>query len=188
MHWARALESAGAHVIYGVPALKVHAKVALVVKKVGDKLTEYVHLSTGNYNTASAKIYTDISLFTSNQAISNDVVKLFHSLSTGSSHKTRLDTLCVAPTQIKSKLLELIKTESSFGAEGRIILKANAIVDTDVIKALYEALKAGVQIDLIVRGVCCLRPAVKGMSDNIRVRSIIGKYLEHARSLLFRSR
>ena len=103
LHWARALESAGAHVIYGVPALKVHAKVALVVKKVGDKLTEYVHLSTGNYNTASAKIYTDISLFTSNQAISNDVVKLFHSLSTGSSHKTRLDTLCVAPTQIKVK-------------------------------------------------------------------------------------
>lgn len=185
LHWARALESAGAHVIYGVPGLKVHAKVALVIKKMGDKLTEYVHLSTGNYNTASAKIYTDISLFTSNQAISNDVVKLFHSLSTGSSHKTELDTLRVAPTQIKPQILDLIKAESTHGKDGRIILKANAIVDTDVIRALYGASKAGVQIDLIIRGVCCLRPGVKGMSENIRVHSIIGKYLEHARIYYF---
>lgn len=185
LHWARALESAGAHVIYGVPGLKVHAKVALVIKKVGDKLTEYVHLSSGNYNTASAKIYTDISLFTINKNISNDVIKLFHSLSTGSSHKTELQTLCVAPTQIKQKLLELIRIESSFGKEGRIILKTNALVDQDVIKALYEASKVGVQIDLIVRGICCLRPGVKGMSENIRVVSIIGKYLEHARIYYF---
>lgn len=185
LHWAKALESAGAHVIYGVPGLKVHAKVALVIKKIGDRLIEYVHLSTGNYNTASAKIYTDISLFTANADIANDVIKLFHSLSTGSSYKTELKTLCVAPTQIKPKLLELIKAESKYGKEGRIILKANAIVDEDVILALYEASKAGVQIDLIIRGICCLRPGVKGMSENIRVFSIIGKYLEHARIYYF---
>ena len=185
LHWARALESAGAHVIYGVPGLKVHAKVALVIKKVGDRLSEYVHLSTGNYNAASAKIYTDISLFTINKDISNDIIKFFHSLSTGSSHKTKLSTLCVAPTQIKPKILELIKAESAHGKEGRIILKANAVVDEDVIKALYAASKAGVQIDLIVRGICCLRPGVKGLSENIRVYSIIGKYLEHARIYYF---
>lgn len=185
LHWARALESAGAHVIYGVPGLKVHAKIALVIKKVGDKLTEYVHLSTGNYNTASAKIYTDISLLTVNKDIGNDAIKFFHSLSTGSSHKSKLQTLFTAPTQIKPKILELIKAESTFGKEGRIILKANALVDTDVIDALYVASKAGVQIDLIIRGVCCLRPNVKGLSDNIRVFSIIGKYLEHARIYYF---
>ncbi|MGX2971272.1 RNA degradosome polyphosphate kinase [Helicobacter sp. T3_23-1059] len=185
LHWARALESAGAHVIYGVPGLKVHAKIALVIKKVGDKLTEYVHLSTGNYNTASAKIYTDISLLTINKDIGNDAIKFFHSLSTGSSYKSKLQTLFTAPTQIKPKILELIKAESSFGKEGRIILKANALVDTDVIDALYVASKAGVQIDLIIRGVCCLRPNVKGLSENIRVFSIIGKYLEHARIYYF---
>lgn len=185
LHWAKALESAGAHVIYGVPGLKVHAKVALVIKKVGEQLSEYVHLSTGNYNTASAKIYTDISFFTANRAIANDVIKLFHSLSTGSSYTTELKTLFVAPTQIKSKLLELIKAESKFGKDGRIILKANAIVDEDVILALYEASKAGVQIDLIIRGVCCLRPGIKDLSENIRVFSIIGKYLEHARIYYF---
>ena len=185
LHWARALESAGAHIIYGVPGLKVHAKIALVIKKVGDKLTEYVHLSTGNYNTASAKIYTDISLLTTNKDISSDAIKFFHSLSTGSSHKSKLQTLFTAPTQIKPKILELIKAESTFGKEGRIILKANALVDTDVIDALYVASKAGVQIDLIIRGICCLRPNVKGLSDNIRVFSIIGKYLEHARIYYF---
>lgn len=185
LHWAKALESAGAHVIYGVPRLKVHAKVALVIKKIGDSLSQYVHLSTGNYNTASAKIYTDISLFTANEDIANDVIKLFHSLSTGSSYQTKLETLCVAPTQIKSKLLDLIKAESKFGKEGRIILKANAIVDEDIILALYEASNAGVKIDLIIRGICCLRPGIKGMSENIHVFSIVGKYLEHARIYYF---
>ncbi|PAF47667.1 RNA degradosome polyphosphate kinase [Helicobacter sp. 12S02232-10] len=185
LHWAKALESAGAHVIYGVPGLKVHAKVALVIKKVGDKLKEYVHLSTGNYNVASAKIYTDVSLFTSNKEIANDVIKLFHSLSTGTSHKTELNALCVAPVQIKPKIISLIENEIKHGSKGRIILKANALVDADIIRCLYRASEAGVKIDLIIRGICCLRPNVKGFSENIRVFSIIGKYLEHARIYYF---
>ncbi|PAF43909.1 RNA degradosome polyphosphate kinase [Helicobacter sp. 11S03491-1] len=186
LHWAKALESAGAHVIYGVPKLKVHAKVALVIKKIGDKLHEYVHLSTGNYNSISAKIYTDVSLFTSNKEIANDVIKLFHSLSTGTSHKTELNVLCLAPLQIKSKILSLIENEIAQATEGRIILKANSLVDADIIKSLYKASRAGVKIDLIIRGICCLRPGVKGFSENIRVFSIIGKYLEHARIYYFK--
>lgn len=186
LHWAKALESAGAHVIYGVPGLKVHAKVALVIKKVDDKLKEYVHLSTGNYNSTSGKIYTDVSVFTSNKDIANDAIKLFHSLSTGTSYKTELDVLCVAPKQIKPKIIELIENEIIHGMEGRIILKANALVDSDVIKMLYKASNAGVKIDLIIRGVCCLRPGVKGISENIRVFSIVGKYLEHARIYYFK--
>ncbi|PAF46634.1 RNA degradosome polyphosphate kinase [Helicobacter sp. 12S02634-8] len=185
LHWAKALESAGAHVIYGVPGLKVHAKVALVIKQSGDKLKEYVHLSTGNYNSASAKIYTDVSLFTSNKNIANDVIKLFHSLSTGTSYKTELNALCVAPAQIKPKLIALIEQEIKQGARGRIILKANALVDTDIISWLYKASQAGVKIDLLIRGICCLKPSLKGVSENIRVFSIVGKYLEHARIYYF---
>nr|QGT50072.1 polyphosphate kinase [uncultured Helicobacter sp.] len=186
LHWAHSLESAGAHVIYGVPGLKVHAKIALVIKKIGNTLKEYVHLSTGNYNPSTAKIYTDVSLLTSNHDFAKDAIKLFHSLSTGSSYRTKLDSLYIAPTQIKLKILELIDNETKMGAEGRIIMKANAFVDIDVIKALYKASTAGVKIDLIVRGVCCLRPGVKGVSENIRVFSIVGKYLEHARIYHFK--
>lgn len=186
LHWAHSLESAGAHVIYGVPGLKVHAKIALVIKKIGNTLKEYVHLSTGNYNPSTAKIYTDVSLLTSNHNFAKDAIKLFHSLSTGSSYRTKLDSLYIAPTQIKLKILELIDNETKIGAEGRIIMKANAFVDIDVIKALYKASTAGVKIDLIVRGVCCLRPGVKGVSENIRVFSIVGKYLEHARIYHFK--
>ncbi|PAF41747.1 RNA degradosome polyphosphate kinase [Helicobacter sp. 11S02596-1] len=185
LHWARALESAGAHVIYGVPGLKVHAKVALVIKKVGDKLKEYVHLSTGNYNSVTAKIYTDVSLFTADKEIANDVIKLFHSLSTGTSHKTELNALRVAPLQIKPKIIAMIENEIKHAQKGRIILKANALVDADIISWLYRASCAGVKIDLIIRGICCLRPGVKGFSENIRVFSIIGKYLEHARIYYF---
>ncbi|TLD96095.1 RNA degradosome polyphosphate kinase [Helicobacter jaachi] len=186
LHWAHSLESAGAHVIYGVPGLKVHAKIALVIKKIGNTLKEYVHLSTGNYNPSTAKIYTDISLLTCNQAFAKDAIKLFHSLSTGSSYRTKLDCLFMAPTQIKPKILELIENEIKMGNEGRIIMKANAFVDVDVIRALYRASMAGVSVDLIVRGVCALRPGVKGVSENIRVYSIVGKYLEHARIYYFK--
>ncbi|PAF51007.1 RNA degradosome polyphosphate kinase [Helicobacter sp. 13S00477-4] len=185
LHWAKELESAGAHVIYGVPGLKVHAKAALIIRKIGNKLKEYVHLSTGNYNGISAKIYTDVSLFTSHKGIANDVVKLFHSLSIGTSYKTELDVLYVAPIQIKPKIISLIENEIRYGTEGRIILKANALVDADIICCLYKASNAGVKIDLIIRGVCCLRPNVKGFSENIRVFSIIGKYLEHSRIYYF---
>lgn len=186
LYWAKALEAAGAHVIYGIPGLKVHAKIALVVKKVGNHFKKYVHLSTGNYNPATAKIYTDISFFTADETIANDAIKLFHTLSTGYSNKARLESLFVAPTQIKPKILELIKEESKKGKEGHIILKANAVVDTDVITALYEASKAGVKIDMIVRGICCLIPQLSGVSENIRVVSIVGKYLEHARIYYFK--
>lgn len=186
LYWAKALETAGAHVIYGIPGLKVHAKIALVVKKIGGEFKKYVHLSTGNYNPATAKIYTDISFFTADSGITNDAIKLFHTLSTGYSHQARLDSLFVAPTQIKPKILELIKDEAKKGKDGYIILKANAVVDVDVIEALYAASKAGVRIDMIVRGICCLIPRLQGISDNIRVVSIIGKYLEHARIYYFK--
>lgn len=186
LYWAKALETAGAHVIYGIPGLKVHAKIALVIKKVGKEFKKYVHLSTGNYNPATAKIYTDISYFTSNEDMANDAVKLFHTLSTGYAHQVRLDSLFVAPTQIKPKLLSLIREETKCGKDGYIILKANSIVDVDIIEALYEASKAGVKIDMIIRGICCLKPKVSGISENIRVISIVGKYLEHARIYYFK--
>ena len=185
LHWARALESAGAHVIYGVPGLKVHAKIALVIKSNGKELREYVHVSTGNYNPSTAKIYTDISYMTANKDFAQDATRFFHDLS-GFSHKSMLDKLYAAPLQIKPKILELIENEAKAGSEGRIILKANSVVDSDVIEALYQASNAGVKIDLIVRGICCLRPKVKGVSENIRVISIVGKYLEHARIYYFK--
>lgn len=187
LHWAKRLESAGAHVIYGIPGLKVHAKIALVIKRVNNALKEYVHLSTGNYNPGTAKIYTDLSLLTSNKEIANDALKLFHALSTGNAYKTELHKLKIAPTQIKAELLHLIDNERQKGEQGRIIMKANAFVDVDIIRALYKASQAGVKIDLIVRGVCCLRPGVKGVSENIRVISIVGKYLEHARIYYFKN-
>lgn len=186
LYWARALERAGAHVIYGIPHLKVHAKIALVVKSVGKEFKKYVHLSSGNYNPATAKIYTDISYFTTNDRIANDAIKLFHSLSTGYASETKLESLLMAPTQIKPKLLGLIKDESKKGKDGHIILKANAVVDIDIIEALYRASSAGVKIDMIIRGICCLIPGIEGMSENIRVISIVGKYLEHARIYYFK--
>lgn len=185
LYWARALEAAGAHVIYGVPGLKVHAKIALVIKNMGKELREYVHLSTGNYNPSTAKIYTDISYMTSRKEFTKDATKLFHNLS-GFSHKSKLNTLFAAPLQIKPKILELIENETKMGSEGRIMLKANSVVDPDVIMALYKASNAGVKIDLIVRGICCLRPGLKDVSENIRVTSIVGKYLEHARIYYFK--
>jgi len=174
-------------VIYGMPGFKVHAKIALVIKKVGNTLKEYVHLSTGNYNPSTAKIYTDLSLLTCNRDFAKDAIALFHSLSTGSSYRTKLNHLYIAPTQIKPKILELIENEAKMGNNGRIIMNANAFVDVDVISAIYKASMAGVKVDLIVRGICCLRPGVKGISENVRVFSIVGKYLEHARIYAFKN-
>ena len=185
LRWAKALEAAGAHVVYGIPGLKVHAKIAQVIKRKGRKLYSYVHLATGNYNPSTAKIYTDFSYFTVKEEISKDATHFFHFL-TGFSTYTKLDTLYMSPTQIKPKLLKLIDKEKQHGKEGHIILKANSLVDADIIKALYKASQAGCKIDLIIRGICCLRPGVKGVSDNIRVFSIIGKYLEHPRVYYFK--
>ncbi|MHC3993674.1 RNA degradosome polyphosphate kinase [Thiomicrolovo sp. ZZH C-3] len=183
--WAKALESAGAHVIYGIPGFKVHAKAALVTRKVGDKLKQYAHLGTGNYNPGTAKIYTDVSYMTSNEAITNDMTRFFHFL-TGFSKKGKLNKLYMSPTQTKPKILSLIQNETRMGTEGRIIVKVNSLVDEDVIRALYKASQAGVKVDLIVRGICCLVPGIEGVSENIRVTSLIGKYLEHARIFYFK--
>ncbi len=185
LRWARALEDAGAHVVYGIPGLKVHAKIAQVIKRKGRKLYSYVHLATGNYNPTTAKIYTDISYFTAKEEISKDATHFFHFL-TGFSAYTKLDTLYMSPVQIKPKLLKLIEKESAHGKEGHIILKANSLVDQDIIKALYKASQKGCRIDLIIRGICCLKPQVEGVSETIRVYSIIGKYLEHPRIYWFK--
>ncbi|AII14697.1 polyphosphate kinase [Campylobacter iguaniorum] len=185
LHWAKALENAGAHVIYGITGFKVHAKVSQVIRQIGDKLKFYMHLGTGNYNGSSAKIYTDISYFTSREEFAKDTTTFFHILS-GFSKNRRLNALSMSPMQIKERVIQKIKDEAKAGKDGRIIAKMNALVDSDVIKALYNASKAGVQIDLIIRGICCLRPGVAGISENIRVRSIIGKYLEHARIFYFK--
>jgi polyphosphate kinase len=186
LRWAKALEKAGAHVVYGIPGLKVHAKVAQVIKRSNGKLKSYVHLATGNYNPSTAKIYTDISYFTSKESFGVDATHFFHFL-TGFSTHTKLDTLFMSPKQIKPKLLKLIEKERKFGIQGHIILKANSLVDTDIIKALYLASQDGCKVDLIIRGICCLKPGVKGISENIKVSSIIGKYLEHARIYYFKN-
>ncbi|MDR0747517.1 MAG: polyphosphate kinase 1 [Helicobacteraceae bacterium] len=186
LKWARALESAGAHVIYGVVGLKIHAKIAHVIRREPNgELKHYVHLSTGNYNSGTARIYTDVSFFTSNQKIGEDAVRFFHHI-TGFAKNTVLSSLAMAPTQIKPKLLELIAGEARKKGEGEIIAKINSLVDKEVIAALYRASQAGVRIGLIVRGICCLLPGVKGVSENIRVVSLVGKFLEHARILYFK--
>jgi len=185
LRWAKALEDAGAHVVYGIPGLKVHAKITQIIKRKGNKLQSYVHLATGNYNPSTAKIYTDISYFTSKDEIIDDATSFFHFL-TGFARYTKLDTLYMSPTQIKPKLIKLIEKESKYGKDGHIILKANSLVDVDIIKALYKASKHGCKIDLIIRGICCLKPQIKDVSENINVYSIIGKYLEHPRIYYFK--
>jgi polyphosphate kinase len=184
--WAKALEEAGAHVIYGIPGFKVHAKITQVIRKSEDKLKIYLHFSTGNYNETTAKIYTDISYFTSKTEFRADSITFFHIL-TGFSKNKKLNNLKMSPHQMKSSLLDMIKKEREKKSDGRIIAKMNALVDSDIIKALYKASMEGVKIDLIIRGICCLRPGIKGVSENIKVKSIIGKYLEHARIFYFKN-
>lgn len=185
LHWAKSLESAGAHVIYGIPGFKVHAKVTQIIRQTGDKLKFYMHLGTGNYNGSSSKIYTDMSFFTTDESFAKDTTTFFHILS-GYNKNRRLNTLSMSPMQIKERLIEMIRVEESKGEQGYIIAKMNALVDSDMIKALTKANAAGVKIDLIIRGICCLRPGIEGVSDNIRVISIVGKYLEHARIFYFK--
>jgi len=184
--WAKALEKAGAHVIYGIKGFKVHAKATLITRKKNGKLKQYAHLGTGNYNPATSKIYTDMSYLTSKDEITSDMTRFFHFL-TGFSKKGKLNELYMSPSQIKPKILSLIQNETRKKTDGRIIAKLNSLVDDDVIKALYKASQAGVKIDLIVRGICCLKPGIEGVSENIRVISILGKYLEHARAFYFKN-
>jgi polyphosphate kinase len=185
--WARTLESAGVHVAYGVPGLKTHAKCTMVVRRDSDGIRRYVHIGTGNYNSKTARLYTDLGLFTCSPSIGADVSDLFNSL-TGFSRQRLYRKLLVAPANMLSRFLELINREADLardGRGGRIIAKMNALVHPDVIEALYRASDAGVEIDLIVRGICCLRPGVPGLSDRIRVSSIVGRFLEHSRIWMF---
>lgn len=186
LHWAKSLEQAGAHVIYGMTGFKIHAKVTQVIRQEAGGLKFYMHLGTGNYNATTAKIYTDVSLFTCRNDFAKDTTTFFHILS-GFSKNKKLEHLKMSPTQIKPKLISLINEEAKLVKDGYIILKMNSLVDTDIIKALYNASKAGAKIDLIIRGICCLRPNIKGLSENIRVKSIIGKYLEHSRVFYFKN-
>ena len=185
--WARELEDAGVHVVFGSVTLKTHAKIALVVRKEDEGLQRYLHLGTGNYNASTAKIYEDLGLFTCEPHLGADATNLFNSL-TGYSRGTTYNTLLVAPTELRPKFLQLVEREIQLHEQhgnGRLIFKFNALTDPDMIQILYRASQAGVNIDLIIRGVCSLRPGVKGVSDNIRVRSIVGRFLEHSRIYYF---
>jgi polyphosphate kinase len=187
LHWAAELERAGAHATVGNASLKTHAKVALVVRKEGDALRSYAHIGTGNYHVRTARLYTDVGLLTCDPAITTDVVCLFHHL-TGRSSSPQFTTLLVAPTTMRQRFLELIAREVEHhraGRPARIIAKMNQLEDEALITALCDASQAGVPIDLIVRGFCCLRPGVPGVTDTIRVRSIIGRFLEHSRIYYF---
>jgi polyphosphate kinase len=185
--WARALERAGAHVFYSAADVKTHAKALLIVRREGGDLRRYVHLSTGNYNAATARLYTDVALMTCDPQIGEDVSELFNTLS-GFSVSPRYRVLSVAPSSLRPKLLELIEEQARrarSGGSGRIRAKLNALVDPEVIRALYRASGDGVQIDLLVRGPCSLRPRMKGISENIRIRSLLGRFLEHERVFAF---
>ncbi|MFL5567870.1 MAG: polyphosphate kinase 1, partial [Gemmatimonadaceae bacterium] len=185
--WARTLEDYGVHVAYGLPGLKTHAKTTLVVRREADGIKRYAHIGTGNYNSKTARVYTDIGLLTSSPSIGADLTDLFNAL-TGFSRQRLYRKLLVAPANMRFRFLEMIEKEAGNARDGkpaRIIAKMNALVDAETIEALYAASKAGVEIDLIVRGICCLRPGVPGLSERIRVVSIVGRFLEHSRLFYF---
>jgi polyphosphate kinase len=185
--WAQRLEDVGVHVSYGVAGLKTHAKVMLVVRREGDTMRRYLHIGTGNYNPKTARIYTDFGLLSASPALGADLTDLFNVL-TGFASPAGYRELIVAPRGMRDRFLGMIRREIDHrraGAPARIIAKMNALVDPDIIAALYEASRAGVPVDLIVRGICCLRPGLPGVSDTIRVISIVGRFLEHSRAFYF---
>ncbi len=187
IEWARQLERAGVHVVYGLLGLKTHCKLALVVRQEGDALKRYVHVATGNYNPTTSRIYTDIGLFTADEAIGSDAANLFNYL-TGYSRYSQYRCLLVAPVNLRERMTALVERETAnaeAGRPARIIAKINSLTDIQIIRALYAAARVGVQIDLIVRGVCALRPGVPGLSERITVRSIVGRFLEHSRIFYF---
>ena len=187
IQWARRLEEAGAHVVYGVVGLKTHCKALLIVRRDSDRLRQYVHLGTGNYHPRTARTYTDFSLFTTNPKLTEELAIVFNTL-TGLASYPGLEKLMVAPFDMSKRIIALIEREREHALAGktaRIVAKLNALVDQEIIEKLYEASCAGVKIDLIVRGICCLRPGVPGLSENIRVVSIVGRFLEHSRVYYF---
>ncbi len=187
INWARKLEQAGVHVVYGLVGLKTHTKIVLVVRQEKQEIRRYVHIGTGNYNSKTAKLYTDLGLFSCRQDLGADLTDLFNFL-TGYSRQKSYRKLLVAPVSMRERMIGMIKREAEHsrnGGTGRIIVKVNSLVDFEMIKTLYEASQAGVQIDLIIRGICCLRPGIEGISDHIRVISIIGRFLEHSRIFYF---
>jgi polyphosphate kinase len=187
IEWARKLEENGVHVVYGLVGYKIHAKVSLVVRREGEQIRRYVHLATGNYNPTTAKLYTDLSLLTCRTEFGEDATNLFNLL-TGICQFPGMTKLVVAPFDLHARLLQLIARETEHAKRGlpaRIIAKLNSLVEPELIEALYTASKAGVKIDLIIRGICCLRPGVKGLSENITVRSIVDRFLEHSRIYYF---
>jgi polyphosphate kinase len=187
IEWGKKMEQAGVHVVYGLLGLKTHAKTTLIVRREGDELRRYVHLATGNYNPATSTVYTDLGLLTADEKTGEDATELFNYL-TVYSQRDSFNKLLVAPINLRQKMLELIGREAENAKNGipaRITAKLNRLADTEIVNALYDASKAGVQIDLIIRGICTLRPGVPGMSENIRVRSIVGPLLEHSRVYYF---
>ena len=189
IQWGEMLEKAGVHVVYGVIGLKTHAKMALVVRQERGNLRFYTHMSTGNYNSETARLYTDMGLLTCNLAIASEVIQIFNYL-TGLSYHTKYQKLLVAPVNMKARFMDMIAHEIQMKKAKRpaaIIAKMNSLEDSEVIDMLYQASQAGVSIDLIVRGLCCLKPGIKGLSENIRVISIVGQFLEHARVFYFQN-
>ena len=182
--WARELELAGVHVNYGLVGLKTHAKCILVVREEAGGIRRYVHIATGNYNSVTARVYEDIGFFTCEEAVGRDATQLFNYL-TGYGREPEYQQLIVAPHQLKREIIRLVNHEATFGAEGRITLKLNAVQDPDVIDALYAASAAGTRVDMVVRGICGVRAGVPGLSENISVRSVLGRYLEHSRIYRF---
>ena len=185
IEWARVLERAGVHVAYGLVGLKTHSKIALVVRSEGESIRRYAHIGTGNYNSTTARIYEDLGLFTANPEIGADLTELFNVL-TGYSDQRSYRRLVVSPHNARDTVLELMATEAATEG-GRVTFKLNSLVDPDIIRGLYAASQAGTRIELIVRGICCLVPGVPGLSENIHVRSLVGRYLEHSRIYRFGS-